>query len=373
MYLYENWELPNTSENQFYHPPLNAFLSAVLLKSLDFTNFSVNLKIEALQLLPFIYSSITLIFIKKILDKFGISETSQIFVLLICVFNPISVIYSGCISNDALVNLFSIVSIYFLIKWYQDSNVKNILVLAITLGLGSITKHSILVNYAITGIVFLWKLKQQKNEKLFTQYIIFAILLIPITFAYPIRNFILFGQKPFAVQPASKTLYIGNFSLWEQYRPLDKTLLHSSFALKDHNIFSNVLRTSVNPFWFLNHFIVVIEYFVSIVLLLTSCIGIITLLQIQKENLHIKLSVLVTSLWLFSFIMLNLTMPYSCSANARYVITPIIFLGIQLGFLLDYLKKFKLKAIIQLLSITYSVLAYVIVLIYTFSNGIYYY
>ena len=149
LYIYKFWKLPHSNDNQLYHPPLNAFLSAVLLKSLDFTPLSAKFKIEALQFLPFLYSSLTLIFIKKILDKFELSDNSKAFILMICAFNPVSVIFSGSLTNDALVTLFGILSIYLLIKWYQKPTFKNIMLLAISLGLGVNTKHSILVNYII--------------------------------------------------------------------------------------------------------------------------------------------------------------------------------------------------------------------------------
>ena len=195
---------------------------------------------------------------------------------------------------------------------------------------------------------------------------IFSFILLPITFAYPIRNYILFGQKPFAVQSASELLYIGNYPLWEQFVPIDKTLFQSSFLITDHNVFSNALRTSINPFWFLNNFIVVIEYITSIALLLISVCGIISLSSTKKENLHIKFAILVTSLWSLSFIILNLTMPYSCSAHARYIVTPIIFFAIQLGFIFEYCKRQKIKDSILILLLTYSIIAITIVAIYTF-------
>lgn len=364
MYIYHNWHLPATNTNQYYHPPLNAFLSAIWLKALDFTPFSMQFKIEALQFLPFLYSSISIIFIKKILNKFEISKNTQIFIMLICSFCPIFVVFSGSLTNDALVTLFSIMSIYLLINWYQSPTLKNILLISLSLGLGAITKHSILVNYILCGGVFIKKLIQTKNRKFLWHFLLFLYVLLPITFAYPIRNYILFNQIPFSVQSASKSLYTGNYSLWEQFKPFDKTLLNPVFSLNDHNVFSMTIGTSVNPFMFLKHYYIVVEYIISITLLLISTIGIISLLQTQKNNIHIKFSVYTTSLWIFSFVLLNLTMPYSCSSSARYIFTPIIFLSIQLGFILDYSKSKKRKKIIKLLSVIYSIIAIMIIISY---------
>ena len=64
---------------------------------------------------------------------------------------------SGFINNDTLLTLFIVINLYCLIKWYENSNWKNAILVALTIGLGMNVKTSMIVMILPAAIVYLKK------------------------------------------------------------------------------------------------------------------------------------------------------------------------------------------------------------------------
>ena len=363
--IYKELTLPNSNIGQFYHPPLNFAILALFLRLMDFTRLPSNIKIESLQLLPFIYSVIILIIIKRILDELEISDKSKIFTLIICAFNPLSVIFAGSINNDCLVSLFGILALYFLIKWYKDPNFKNIILISLSLGLGALTKFSILVIDLIVALFFIKKIVEVRDDrtrvkKLIFQFIIAFYIIISLTLLYPLRNYFKFGQPIFEVANAREKFYIGNHSYLERFSPISKDLMISIVTDNDYNLLAYSLKTTINCMGFLDSIWAIIAYDLSIILLFISIIGICRLLGKAKNKLYFIFSIIVTLVWVISFIYFNIKMPYSCSMHARYLFILLTFLAIQLGLILDTCQNKKIIYIIKILVIAYSVISIIV-------------
>ena len=365
--LYETGKLPTTNSGQFYHPPLNFIILAFFLKIMSFMPFSAKIQVEALQLLPLIYSSITLVFIKKIMNQLEFSSNIQSILLLFFAFNPLFVILSGCLNNDSLIILFSTLSLYYLIKWYKNSNIKDTIKMSVFIALGGITKSSILVSVLICGIIFIIKLfnyflKYQENKinikKISLHFLLFFVITIPFIMAYPIRNYLLFHQPIFGVKLAHSYLYIGNHSYFERFRIFTPALFYSFFTNTDFNLFAYSIKSNINFFGNFNNSVFLVAQFILILLLFISIIGNIIIFFTQKNKRNYQIFCITTILsWIISVIIFNISLPYSCSMHARYIYILITFLVIQLGFILKSCKHKLIRYLIGYLIILYSVLS----------------
>ena len=73
-------------------------------------------------------------------------------------FYPLFIHMSGFVNNDTLVTLFTVMNLYYLIRWYKFPNWKNTFGVALTLALGMNVKVSIIVMMLPAMIVYFNKL-----------------------------------------------------------------------------------------------------------------------------------------------------------------------------------------------------------------------
>ena len=158
-------KLPDGAGGQYYHPPLHHFTSAMWLKIMDILPLNAVQKIESLQVLSLIYSIIILILIYKIIEKTKIKELGKILILILINFYPLFIYMSGFVNNDLLITLFMILNLYYIIKWNEDFNIKNTLILAFSFGLGMMTKTSMAVMMLPLAYVVVVKFIDKIKEK----------------------------------------------------------------------------------------------------------------------------------------------------------------------------------------------------------------
>ena len=370
--IYETGKLPETNKVQQYHPPLYHIISAVWLKVIDIFYFSAEIRLESLQIPTCIYSIMTLFIIWKILDELEIKNRIKIIAMSVCSFHPIFVYMSGLINNDTLLTMFSILSILYIIKWFKKQTYKNTILLAIIIGLGTLTKSSMLVNLIMTVIaVFikflevLYKEEYKKVKVIILQTLVFCLISIPLILSFPIRNYILFGQAPFAVHDAAIELYVGNDDLISRFGIFNKEILNNTLGYKDQNVLSYVIKSAIvfetnRPDVFGTTFVKILSI-IFIVLALISMI--ILLFSKDRKNLILILSYI---LWIVFFVSFNYQMPNSCTMHARYIITGIVISIICLTKLVQEKNNKKLEIAIISFSTIYSISSMLLVLLNIF-------
>ena len=198
-YIFRYWKLGNHNIREFAQPPINAFMQAVVMKILSpfiGYNSSFYTKLyEPTKILSFIYSFLTVIIIYKIINCFDFNKNIKNLFFGIIVLYPGIIIMSTQYSNDNIAYMFFYLSLFLSIKWTKDKQLKTIILLALSIGIGMLTKISVGLIAFITGPMMLAVLISSKNKKeILKQLIIFSLIVFPIGLSYSIRNYIVFNQ-----------------------------------------------------------------------------------------------------------------------------------------------------------------------------------
>lgn len=130
--IFETGKLPETNDIQFYHPPLHHFISAQWLRIGDFLNIDIERNIEGVQVLTAIYSSLIILVVWQILKHIKIKDIYKILIIAIISFHPTFIIFAGLINNDILMTLLTFVIILYLLRWHEEANLKNTIILALS-------------------------------------------------------------------------------------------------------------------------------------------------------------------------------------------------------------------------------------------------
>ena len=161
-YLLENKHLPDFSPKnkwQFYQPPLHHIICAVFIGLIQKIGISDRItQIELLQTLPCAYSIIFNIIAYKTLKNMKLKEVSIETSLLFITFYPMLIILSGSLNNDMLSSLFGMLAIYCTINWIETKKISDIIKIALSIGLGMMTKLSVGLLAPSIAAVFLYVL-----------------------------------------------------------------------------------------------------------------------------------------------------------------------------------------------------------------------
>lgn len=323
MHLYTYNSLPKTDKiiGQFYHPPLHHFILATWLKITDlFSNVS-SAKLESMQYVTVSYSVIILIALYKILKELDVEEKYRIIPMLLFGFYPLYIYLSGSINNDELVSMFCILSFLYLLKWEKNQSYKNAIMVALTIGLGLMTKTSAILMLLPAIYIYFKKLnefvKENKSiKKLVIQLIILIVIIICLGGWFHILN----GFATITIYPPNEKLRVATDNIWDRFGLTN--------ILKDnqYNIWNYLLYSSVNFKIFSGENLIIKEMVVLSVILIFDTLYYI--FKNFKENLLINITIFG---WLIFYIYLQVSLPYECSMHARYMLVPMSLSIIVLG------------------------------------------
>lgn len=348
VHIFNNWSLPNSNRFEYSQPPINSTLQAVVMKIFSpFIRYSkINYKYlyGSTRILSFIYSCITLFIIYKILEEFEIKKKMKNFVFAVMALYPGLVFMTTQYSNDNIAYLFFYLSLFLSIRWAKDKKLSTIILLALAIGVGMLTKISVGLIAFITGPMMLAVLiKEKDKKKILTQLIIFAIIVFPIGLSYSIRNYVLFGQQIgsiYEVSGATVDLKKYNYSIVERFLsfPIDRVVEKNNGIYHDfseYNIWIDLIKTSTyDEFNFGNGLICIfltILYFANIIFYIVGFISVvITTINVIKmfmnktscDNPYLNFKTICVMLFvlaLFAYISFNVRYPYTCNSNYRYI------------------------------------------------------
>ena len=357
LYIFEHWALPNKNIQEFAQPPLNATMQAICMKIFSpfiryskYNNAYYNLYSTS-KILTFIYSCLTLYIIYKILKEFDLGKLATNIAFAIIALYPGMIVMSMQYSNDALAYLFFYLSLFLSIRWAKNKDLKTMVLLALSIGFGMLTKVSVGLIAFITGPMMLSVLIMEKDKKkVFAQLLIFGLIVFPIGLSYSIRNFVLFKQgfgeiyevatksklnlKKFSWTINDRFLTIpidrffdkenGIFHNWHEYNvwiDLIKTSTFDEFHLGEGLAHENITRPLLTIVYILNTLFYIVSC-VSIVFTFVDVIkNIFTKTKTYKSlilNLEI-ISLMLFALAIFAYLFFNIKYPYSCNSNWRYI------------------------------------------------------
>ncbi len=180
----------------FFQPPLHHMLAAAWIHLLEFFGFAYHAACEHVQILTLIYSLITLLFSYFIFKYMGLKKESLLVSFVIAAVHPGFILMSGSINNDMLAIMFTVITIYFGLKWGEKPSWLYTIILALTIGLGMMAKLSTALIAPAIAFVFIVKWIKGGTETFvpyMTKFVVFAFICGPLALWSPVRNYIRFG------------------------------------------------------------------------------------------------------------------------------------------------------------------------------------
>ena len=345
MQLYTYNSLPNKIIGQFYHPPLHHFIMSSWLKIADNISNISSFKFESMQFITLIYSSIILIFLYKILKELEIEDKNKIIPILLFSFYPLYIFMSGSINNDELVTMFAVIELFYLIRWQKNPSMKNAVIIALCIGLGLMTKTSMIVMLVPTIYVYFKKLIEFVNSdrsirKLLIELFVFFVISSTLGLWFQIRSLINNLNTLGIIQPY-EYLSIANESIFARFG------ISNIFKSSNVNIWNYLIYSSLN---FVVSEKVTAYNIIMAILVITLIVDIIYFIFKNIKSYKVLFITLLT--WWISYFYLNISMPYTCSMHSRYMVVPISIGIIYLGLGMKNEKNKVLKIQVYISSTT---------------------
>lgn len=373
MYWYQHIQLPDFDPRklwQFYHPPLHHIIASIWLKLNIMVGFRIETAVENIQILTAFYSCVTSYLSYLIFKELGIKGKGLVVAFTLVCLHPTLILMSGSMNNDILCIMFQTAAILASLRWYKKSNFKNIIWIALCLGLSMMTKTSgILIGFGI-GFLFVFKFisclhtlhSGSKNHEascklinLLLQFLTFLIISVPIGMWWNIYTNVKFGI-PFGYVPKLSnklSQYLGDYSNWSRFFDFNLAQVQSVFEnwgtpSFEHNIFIAILKTSLfGEYNFGNNASYIIQpatilFGVNVFLCIISIIAMcyICIKKIPNMNYVLKtfLGLIYISV-LGSFIKFCIEFPHTCTMDFRYIVPTLLIGSIAIGLTINELDK----------------------------------
>lgn len=344
-YLCKFGHLPDFSPYKlfsYYHPPFHHILACLFIDLQMLFGAGDRLAFDNIQALTLLYSCLCLTVGYGILKKIKCSDTCMVLGMALLTFHPGMIYMSASVNNDMLSTLLTLTCFYFALCWMENKTLKNLILIALSLGFGMITKLNVAVMAFPLAAVFLMHFVKECKEghvwKSIREFAIFGVLTAGIGLSWVIRNLVFYHTNPgVPILPPESEQYIGKFSYWQIFGlPASPELAYPFHTINGNticNAWQILFRTSifdeVRPE--LSNFLLMN---CRIALILATLLGILLFIinivmairEIRKGNRELGVFLLVGYvLVVLTFIAFIIKYPYTCSANFRYVVVGLLF------------------------------------------------
>lgn len=170
--------------------------------------------------------------------------------LAVTSFSPAFILLSVSINNDVLSVAFILGTLLNTLYWKRDPNTKNILNIALCLGLGMMTKLSTGAIVPALFVIFVSTFIKSQNKKvLLKEFILFLVVALPLGTWFNIKNYIS-HKIPFNFVhrldtfPGSEKIYIGNIDFFSRITDFSFNQYGSVYV---QNMYLGDSRNDVNP------------------------------------------------------------------------------------------------------------------------------
>ncbi len=351
--LFSSGTLPQTNEYQFYHPPFEHILQALVVKVFSWFRPGAELTslFEAAKLVPCFAMCALLWVVRSLARTMNLSPRATALSVAVLAFQPTFFIFSASVNNDPVMLFLFMVAVLYTIRWYYAPTMKNILLIALAIGLGMMTKLSAAAVALFTAPVFLAvfvkSFREGRAGRIFGQFAAFLGVCAPLGLWYPVRNYLKFDQAfghVFTISTESK-LYCGTRTFTERFFsfPLDQ-LTNPLYCQPygDYNLWLYTVKCSVfgefgfdAPEGFAA--LLIIANFALILLSLVAMIYV--MVRGREVNGFARWGLFW--IWLtqmLSFVVFNVRFPYGCTMDYRYIVPTAIVGALFLGIALDRIK-----------------------------------
>ena len=415
LFIFENWHLPNhtfTESNiyQFYHPPVHYYVSAIWMKIYSGIGFNSTLTQDtdalfcSVQILSCFYTFLITWYATKTIRLLNLGKVATYIGVIFVCFYPRLFQFSGQINNDALATLLVICSIFRLFKYkLEGHSYKDFLLCGLYLGLAMMTKLSAVIVALGYGLYFLYELiisiKKKEDavplKKLLIQYGLFLVISVPLGLWFQFYAHAVYDIPfNFVFRALNSKLFTGtrSYVLAHDYLSIDYYDKNNSGILYENGVV-NFLARFISPFLYSDYkasglFANASENYNILTYALKSTIfgefsywggegfGIVALaagyifwfsiviISIynalkRRGDITFMIAALVIVSIICFYLYLQITMPYGCSMDARYIVPILLPLGVLLTKNVSYLNENKIdrsmKYILSVSSVTFVV------------------
>ena len=329
---------------EFSQPPLYYLLCGYWIKLSTLLGIPTIKAAENMQFISVLCVTLTTIYMDKIMVKMHLSPSKRVWGVACISLLPYFTYLSGAVNNDVLLLLFTVMSFYYAICWYQNPKLSTLVLNAVITGLLVMSKSSgALVAPAIAAL-FLMRFIKDKDMRgqRALQYLLYGAISLPIGLWWNIRNMIRFDMPFLYVnEPSTDSIqYIPDYTVWERLFGFRNQLNHLYTDLfntsenVDYNIVIGTLKTltfthssEMMQTSLTRTFGLILFIFTIMLVVLMVAFGLIGLIKGETEK-HQKIawSVLWISYILF-YLKFNLDYPFVHTIHARYLL-PIFVIGI---------------------------------------------
>lgn len=354
-YLYQYKELPIYYGGQFYHPPFFYALSALVMDVVYGMTGNVELAFEIIQILNSVVAFLVSYACYRLFLKLNISGIRLVAATAFVSSFPLLYNMGACINNDCLVALFCVLTMLFAVKWSETKQWSDIILTAVCLALGMLTKTSAGLMAVGPALLFLYSFfkadKQEKLKKLLPQYLVFGLISVPLGLSWVIRQKITFGIPFSYIMPleVGDSPYIASLSplhrlglpTWAQ---MTTTFTDFNDPYNYSNIWGQILQSTMFDEMIFNSDTLMMKVIGIICLWLLAAIMIMLTVRFvmymtaRGEDIGVKLllgGIFFTLMG--SFIVFCFQYTYICTMHTRYIfaIFPILLASYGLAPRID--------------------------------------
>ncbi len=359
-YIYKFRRLPDIHPYQlfsYYHPPLHYVLSGIWLIFLTSLGMAEDLAFENLQVLPLFYSGLFMLLTYCILKKTDAKGKGLYAGLLLACAHPALTIMSGSVNNDMLSSVLLACAILASLCWLRDKSLRNLLLIALSIGFGMLCKINTAVIALPVGLLFLLdfigtiRTKEKRNIlRSVRNYLLFGFTAGSIGLCWIARNLIRFHVKPgISSSTEDSVMYTGNYGLWARlglpslsdwhfdfpFHPLSGDAVHNTWViLFQTSLFTEEYPAALTGFPLL---LCQITYIAAILSAVSSAL-LFFIVQYKKwkngtKETGCEVIFLSTGYlgFLLSFALFAMKYPYTCSSDFRYIVICLIYIAIGLA------------------------------------------
>ena len=365
---------------QFFHPPLHHSIEALWLSVVGIFTDNQATAVEWLQVPTLIYSCIILLAVYGIAKEMKLTDKASAIVMTIVAFHPSLIFMAGSLNNDGLSFMFQFLIIYTVIKWYNDRKILNIVFIALSIGLGMISKLSAGMLAIPVAFVFIyvfvrqWKEEKAFPAKIFIQYLIFAVICIPIGLSWALRCFIRFNMPLNYVNhlPVDSWQYVGDYSYMERFfLPNPVTLLsnlkNGSIGLGE-NMWVQLFRTAalgecdLSEFPLVSKIIMMLMILAAFIIALWAFIDFVKVFILGRKSPITIFLIITYAVLVVFFINFCINYPHQCTMNFRYIVPTVLIPALAMGINADSSNSKAVNTIRSAALIGYSIISFLTIL-----------
>lgn len=337
--LATKWRLPDSYNFEFYHPPFYYIIAAAVYDIASKFSRDFNVCFNVIKIVPCFASCATLLVSYKIFRGLRLSPKATSLAMTVLAVHPAFIYLAASINNDMLSIFFIALTILYTIRWFYDQNIRNAVYLAIALGLGMMTKLSVVMMAPVIAAVFVYTLykgiKARKAWYILRKILIFAAISVPLGLWFQVRNFILFGQPFGYVLKLSTAVgqYCGKRSVVSRFLSFP---FYSHVFLKpfgdpgtEYNLWTFILKSSLFGEWNF-HGMKISAFFldtVALLLIAESLFAMVYVLFFAKGQKPCFAKYLLGFTWLVQmafFVSFNIQYPFGCTMDFRYIVVTLL-------------------------------------------------